>query len=705
MVKAAHRQIVSIMKFPTSRLLDSASCPASDTIPDLILSTEEYQLLTAAVAAAEQRFPVALTCHLSINPLRRSSTLCHVHPPVVITITPRPRFPPQLLSQLLPLAIPNVLSSSDSHLPHESIHFHPDLLCTLQRITAEFGLALTIPEGLVRVALSLSERSRSPPTEEHIAQVLQSSVWPHLFPFQRTGVTCAIRSMSGRVLIADDMGMGKTLQALAISDYYRRSAPPQKLQQTTLILCPATLRSVWKLALIRWLPTASHLSVHVVKSPAHFQTLISASDHTHKDPWDNSFQVSYIVCAYDLLPRLQNCRACKILHCDDGDGVGNAQVFPIIIADECHLLKNPFAARTKAALPLLIAASTCILVSGTPALSRATDLFPLLKCIFHSTESPYFSYEQFLYRYCGGHASTNRITTNVEELHDILSAIMIRRLKAQMDVVLPPKHRVLISAHLQRESLCQISHLRERAQKISDVLSSPHDPQTAPVLRAERETLFASLYLRTAQVKLRPVLARLMKHLQRGSIESQGANRDEYRHKKVIVFAHHVQVLDAVECFVVRMGLPFVRVDGSLEPDRREEATTRFQYDATVRVAILSLQIASVGLTLTSADVVLFAELSWVPAMLAQAEDRVHRIGRTEAVYIEYVIVPGSLDDMMMSVLQDKQNMIGKAVDGARPGNTLNGNPCCPFSFTDRVVLSETEVQCILSDSAHDMIG
>lgn len=680
----------------------------SNTIPDIVLSTEEYQLLTAAVAAAENRFTAALSCHLSLNPLRRSEALCHIHPPLVITITPRPRFPPRLLSLLLPFALPNSLPTPSLHPPHEPIHFHPCLLSTLQHLTAEFGLSLTIPESLAYVAISLSERSQQPPTEDHIAQVLQPSLWPHLFPFQRSGVICAIRSMSGRVLIADDMGMGKTLQALAVADYYRRTLSTRASDPlpTTLILCPATLRSAWKHSLIKWLPTASLLSVHVVKSPTHFKSLITSNSRTLKDPWDNPFLVSYVICTYDLLPRLSNVQldgngsSCKGCYYDS-----QQQVFSIVIADECHLLRNHTTARTKAAIPIFLRASKCILVSGTPALSRATDLYPLLKSIFHSSKTPYFSYEQFLHRYCSGNALSCTISSNIEELRDILSSIMIRRLKGHGEIELPPKYRTLVTAHLQQESLHLISQLLERTRKLSEILSSPHDPQTTPLLRAERERLFTSLYIRTAMIKLRLLLVRLLKHLQPSCpINTQCTCTDKSKcsSKKVIVFAHHVQVLDAVESFVAKKGLLYIRIDGGIGPDEREDAVRRFQDGAQIRVAILSLQVAGVGLSLTSADVVLFGELSWVPAMLIQAEDRVHRIGRSRPVDIEYLSVSGSLDDTMMSVIQGKQDMICKTVEGCgNQGNILwkNSGSSSMFSFNNKLVVTEMDIQCALSDS------
>lgn len=71
-------------------------------------------------------------------------------------------------------------------------------------------------------------------------------------------------------------------------------------------------------------------------------------------------------------------------------------------------------------------------------------------------------------------------------------------------------------------------------------------------------------------------------------------------------------------------------------------------------MAVLSLTAASTGLTLTSANMVVFAELYWTPSVLLQAEDRVHRIGQEREVKIVYLIASGTLDDLMWPLIGDK---------------------------------------------------
>merc|ERR1712113_1239532 len=80
-----------------------------------------------------------------------------------------------------------------------------------------------------------------------------------------------------------------------------------------------------------------------------------------------------------------------------------------------------------------------------------------------------------------------------------------------------------------------------------------------------------------------------------------------------------------------------------------------------VRVALLSITAANTGLTLTSAQLVVFAELFWNPGILTQAEDRAHRIGQTDSVTIQYLVATGTADDELWPLLQRKLNVLQQA--------------------------------------------
>jgi SWI/SNF-related matrix-associated actin-dependent regulator 1 of chromatin subfamily A len=82
-----------------------------------------------------------------------------------------------------------------------------------------------------------------------------------------------------------------------------------------------------------------------------------------------------------------------------------------------------------------------------------------------------------------------------------------------------------------------------------------------------------------------------------------------------------------------------------------------------VRLFIGNIQAAGLGITLTAASRCIFAELSWVPAELSQAEDRLHRIGTLDSVTVQHLVLEGSLDAMMVHVLFKKQRILDAVLE------------------------------------------
>ncbi|CAG2232625.1 HARP [Mytilus edulis] len=179
-----------------------------------------------------------------------------------------------------------------------------------------------------------------------------------LLSFQREGVNFSV-SKNGRVLIADDMGLGKTIQAICLACYYREEWP-------LLIIVPSSVRFDWAQQIRRWVPSIDPQEISVAT--------------TGKDTSSNRVNIV----TYDLVAR-------KAKYLQD-------KHFKIVIVDECHLLKNYKTARCKAALPILQNAHRVILLSGTPALSRPSELYTQISAI-----SPFmFKFQDFGIRYCDG---------------------------------------------------------------------------------------------------------------------------------------------------------------------------------------------------------------------------------------------------------------------------------------------------------------
>merc|ERR1719219_1623912 len=105
----------------------------------------------------------------------------------------------------------------------------------------------------------------------------------------------------------------------------------------------------------------------------------------------------------------------------------------------------------------------------------------------------------------------------------------------------------------------------------------------------------------------------------------------------------------------------FIRIDGGTGSSQRKYLCDAFQTDDNVKVALLSITAANAGITLTAAQLVVFAELFWNPGILTQAEDRAHRIGQTDSVVVQYLVAKGTSDDELWPLIQKKLNVLNKA--------------------------------------------
>ena len=105
-----------------------------------------------------------------------------------------------------------------------------------------------------------------------------------------------------------------------------------------------------------------------------------------------------------------------------------------------------------------------------------------------------------------------------------------------------------------------------------------------------------------------------------------------------------------------------MKLYGDTPLNERQRAIDRFQADPTCRVFVGSIKAAGLGITLTAASHVIFAELDWVPSSISQAEDRCHRISQKGSVLVQHLVFDGSLDADMAKTLVAKQAVIDLAL-------------------------------------------
>ncbi|XP_031737884.1 SWI/SNF-related matrix-associated actin-dependent regulator of chromatin subfamily A-like protein 1 isoform X2 [Cucumis sativus] len=459
---------------------------------------------------------------------------------------------------------------------------------------------------------------------------LPADIESMLLPFQREGVRFILQH-GGRALLADEMGLGKTLQAIAVAACVREAWP-------VLILTPSSLRLHWAAMIQQWLKIPSS-DIHVVLSQycgsnkGGFTILSSSSKSSlHLDGLFN-------IISYDVVQKLQN--------------ILMASEFKVVIADESHFMKNAQAKRTVACVPVIQKAQYAILLSGTPALSRPIELLKQLEALYPNV---YKNVHEYGNRYCkGGTFGLYQGASNHVELHNLMKAtLMIRRLKKDVLSELPQKRRQQVFLDLAEKDIREIRALFCELEVVKGKIKACRSEEVES-LKFQQKNLINKIYTDSAEAKIPAVLNYLETVIEAGC--------------KFLVFAHHQPMIDAIHQFFQKKKVNCIRIDGGTPPAMRQALVSEFQQKDSIMAAVLSIKAGGVGLTLTAASTVIFAELSWTPGDLIQAEDRAHRIGQVSSVNIHYLLANDTVDDIIWDVVQSKLENLGQMLDGEE--NTL----------------------------------
>jgi SWI/SNF-related matrix-associated actin-dependent regulator 1 of chromatin subfamily A len=443
------------------------------------------------------------------------------------------------------------------------------------------------------------------------------------FPYQRAAIAFGLDHPN--LLLADEMGLGKTIEALGLIN-------ADESAQRVLIVCPASLKLNWQRECETWLVNRGPVGVAGKKFPE---------------------DSNVVIINYDILRKWKKHLRGK---------------WDVLIADECHYVKNKEAKRSKALYSLK--AKRKVFLTGTPILNRPIELWAIVNTL---APEEFDQFWNFAKRYCKPtkcrYGWDFKGVANLDELHYRLrGTIMVRRTKAEVLPELPPKRRQVIelaSDHITKLIAVETGAWEEHQRRLRELRSKSREggQETEAELAALRAGINAA-FGELAKIRQSTALAKVplvIEHI-KNVIDDAG---------KLVIFAHHRSVIaELAEPF----GDEAVTLTGSDSIKARQAAVDRFQEDPTCKLFIGSITAAGFGLTLTASSHVLFAELDWVPAHMTQAEDRTHRIGQKDSVLVQHLVLQDSLDARMVGTLIKKQRVIDQVVDGSSEQDLFEGD-------------------------------
>lgn len=435
-----------------------------------------------------------------------------------------------------------------------------------------------------------------------------------LLNFQREGLDFLLKS-SGNALLADEMGLGKTVQTLSYLATERQTFP-------ALIVAPLVTLSNWQREIQKFLKRRSR-NGRIVEGEYPTSVLIRTGKSQEIGKYD-----IYII-NYDLLyKRLDDLSKLNI---------------KTLVCDEVQHLRSKSTKKYSAVkkLSALESVKYRIGLSGTPIYNRGSEIWPIVDILRPGLLG---SFDEFCEYFCYVNEKGKAIVLENKRAslgEELRKHVMLRRKKS--DVLKELKEKVRYKELIESDINfyhAELDKIWKRLEEEQKTATSAFDKFSSykRAIQSERQAAGA------AKV---PHVIEFVKNIM--EIE-----------ESVVVFCHHKAIHGLLHKSLHEYS-PSSIIGGQTDKERQDNID-RFQNGET-KLMIAGLRAGNVGINLSRARYVIFAELDWSPAIHRQAEDRLHRIGQKNTVFAYYLMGNGTLDDHVANVLVDKSYEIDAIMD------------------------------------------
>ena len=422
-----------------------------------------------------------------------------------------------------------------------------------------------------------------------------------LFEYQKQGIEFLVSKQGGMLL--DEQGLGKTIQAL--------EAVKNTKAKVLVIVCPAIMQGTW---------------LH------HVTNLIPK-------------EITTYIHSYEWYVKLTNFRGLLKEIKDKKIGV---------IVDESHYIKTPTSKRAKTVRHLLSLDNIVfkVLLTGTPITRDVDDLFTQLKVFYPNFCRTIFEYRRrymnCIHSYFGDTFKGFKNDSAKAEIINYLKHCSLRRTKKSAGLELPSITRTPVFVDINKKVAKESLSILDYATK---VINGSDDYNMYKTNLAEEASHIASVRKALGVAKVPQVLQYVEHLLQSGT-------------QKLIVFGVHIDVVNLIyEALKEKYkDIKTHRIIGATTNTQREKIINEFQNEDTPQIIVANMIACGVGVTLTKAHTVVFAELDFTPSNIMQAEARVHRITQEHIVNSIFIIANESLDAKILGILREKIGVIKEVI-------------------------------------------
>jgi len=434
--------------------------------------------------------------------------------------------------------------------------------------------------------------------------------------YQREGLGWMefLRRLSFGGCLADDMGVGKTAQVLALLETRRELHLKGELNAPSLVVAPRSLIFNWQQEAARFTPNLRVL------------------DYTGAERGEDSFSgYDLVLTTYGTLrrdaPRLKDIE------------------FDYVVLDEAQAVKNSGTESAKAVR--LLKGSHRLALSGTPVENHLGELFSLFEFL-----NPGMLNAANIFKLAGAGVSMRNVSEDsLSLLAHALRPFILRRTKEQVARELPQKTEQTIYCELKPPQRKLYNELREHYRntilgKIAkDGMGKAKIQVLEALLRLRQAACHPALIdakrAGEASAKMEVLLAQLRE------VTSEG--------HKALVFSQFTSFLKIVRQHLDEEGIVYEYLDGSTRD--RQAPVEHFQTDPNCKLFLISLKAGGLGLNLTAADYVFLLDPWWNPAVESQAVDRAHRIGQIRQVFAYRLIARDTVEEKVLDLQKTKREL------------------------------------------------
>jgi SNF2 family DNA or RNA helicase len=461
-----------------------------------------------------------------------------------------------------------------------------------------------------------------------------------------------LRQLGGRALLADEVGLGKTIEAgLICCEYLARG-----MIQSLLILTPASLVSQWQLEL---------------KSKFAIDT-VTTDDKQLQYPdefWSTNNR---------LIASLNTAKSSKHFN------LVTTRNWDLVIVDEAHHLKNRSTLNWK--LVNALNKRFILMLTATPVQNSLVELFNLLTLLkpgLLKTEAA-FKKEYVSSR-------NGRVPKNPEKLRQLMREVMVRNTRSLVDVQLPKRFATTItvtpSASEQKVYQELTEYLRSFEMKASDTEKTQKldkFSRTNLLMRAgsSPQALADSLKNLAKKFESNQLKTLTRRASQIKQVEKAKALVDLLKQstQKTIVFTTHRATSAYLATTLEDAGIPFAQFLGDMSLKEKDAAIEDFRDRVSVLIAS---ETGGEGRNIQFANSIVNYDLPWNPMKIEQRIGRIHRIGQTQDVFIFNFCLKDSIEEYILRILHDKINMFELVVGEIE---TILGNVDDEFDFSEVVI-------------------